>query len=318
MVRVPGQSPADAGRSRPFRFGAALVVLLALAGYLVVQYEGGGRPAPRCTVLGAGGASYEMTYEQAENAATISAVGTSRKMPERAVTIALATALQESGLRNIKHGDRDSVGLFQQRPSQGWGTVEQIMDPVYSAGKFYDHLKDVPGYSRLPLTVAAQKVQRSGFPQAYAKHEPDASLLSAALTGRAAGALECEGPAAAQAGDPAKVRAALERDFGRGVLPRTEAAGAEVTDDKKAAQERRTVNVPVAAGAAADGKRRGWELAQWAVAHASTLRLERVAYDGREWVAGENDGEWRETGSDGKAGSGKKAAAADVVIVTAS
>ncbi|WP_245769581.1 heavy metal transporter [Streptomyces indicus] len=310
---MPGQSPAVAGRGRLLRFGAALVVLCGLAGYLLVQYEGGGRPAPRCTVLGAGGASYEMTYEQAQNAATISAVGTSRGMPERAVTIALATALQESGLRNIDYGDRDSVGLFQQRPSQGWGTVEQIMDPVYSAGKFYDGLKDVPGYSRLPLTVAAQKVQRSGFPQAYAKHEPDAALLSATLTGRSAATLKCEGPAAAQAGDPAKVRALLERDFGREVLPRTETAGAEVTDDAKAAEQKRTVSVPVAAPASgADAARRGWELAQWAVAQASELRLERVAYDGREWVAGEHDGEWRETGS------GEGADASQVLIVTAS
>ncbi|MBC9711080.1 heavy metal transporter [Streptomyces sp. TRM66268-LWL] len=309
---MPGQSPAVAGRGRLVRYGAAFVVLLALAGYLVVQYEGGGRPAPRCTVVGAGGAAYEMTYEQAENAATISAVGTAHKMPERAVTIALATALQESGLRNISHGDRDSVGLFQQRPSQGWGTVEQIMDPVYSAGKFYDGLKDVPGYSRLPLTVAAQKVQRSGFPQAYAKHEPDAALLSAALTGRAAGALKCEGPAAVQAGDPAEVRSLLARDFGKGVLPRTESAGAEVTDDKKAAEQERTVHVPVTAG----DERRGWELAQWAVAQASALHLERVVYDGREWVAGENDGQWRDAGPG--AGSGKDAGAAEVLIVTAS
>lgn len=81
------------------------------------------------------------------------------------MTIALATALQESALRNIDYGDRDSLGLFQQRPSQGWGTPAQIMDPVYSAGVFYDRLAEVPGYSRLPLTVAAQRVQRSGFPR---------------------------------------------------------------------------------------------------------------------------------------------------------
>ena len=108
------------------------------------------------------------------NAATITAVGTGRGMPERAVTIALATALQESGLRNIDHGDLDSLGLFQQRPSQGWGTAEQILDPDYAAGEFYKHLAKVHDYPRLPLTVAAQRVQRSGFPQAYAKHEPDA------------------------------------------------------------------------------------------------------------------------------------------------
>ncbi|MDG4862150.1 heavy metal transporter, partial [Streptomyces sp. T-3] len=215
---MPEQPPTLFRRGRIIRIAAALVVLLAVAGYLVVQYEGGGKRAPRCTVVSAAGdgATYEMSTQQAVNAATISAVGTSRGMPERAVTIALATALQESGLRNIRHGDRDSLGLFQQRPSQGWGTTEQIMDPVYAAEKFYEHLDKVPGYSRLPLTVAAQRVQRSGFPQAYAKHEPDASLLAAAMTGRAAATFTCEAGTAPdnEPGDPAKVREALTRDFG--------------------------------------------------------------------------------------------------------
>ena len=156
------------------------MVLSAVAGYLAVQYVTGNTRGPGCKVVSAkgDGATYEFTPEQAVNAATITAVGTARELPERAVTIALATALQESTLRNIDHGDRDSLGLFQQRPSQGWGTPKEIMDPTYSAGKFYEHLEEVPGYTRLPLTVAAQRVQRSGFPQAYAKHEPDADRKS--------------------------------------------------------------------------------------------------------------------------------------------
>ncbi|MEU0633367.1 hypothetical protein ABZ355_39325, partial [Streptomyces sp. NPDC005989] len=160
-----------------------------------MQYITGRKVTQECTVesvdsSGSKGRTYRMSPEQASNAATISAVGTSRGMPERAVTIALATALQESGLRNIEHGDRDSLGLFQQRPSQGWGTAEQILDPVYSAAEFYRHLAEVPGYSRLSLTVAAQRVQHSDS-QAYAKHEPDAALLAAALTGRTPAALNC-------------------------------------------------------------------------------------------------------------------------------
>lgn len=152
LVRVPEPSPTPVRRGRLFRFGAAVVVLLALAGYLAVQYLTGGTGAPRCTVVSGAGdsASYEFTPEQAVNAATISAVGTTRGLPERAVAIALATALQESGLRNIQHGDRDSLGLFQQRPSQGWGTTKQIMDPTYAAGVFYEHLVKVSGYERLP------------------------------------------------------------------------------------------------------------------------------------------------------------------------
>lgn len=143
------------------------------------------------------------------------------------MTIALATAMQESGLRNIDFGDRDSVGLFQQRPSQDWGTVKQIMDPVYSAGEFYRHLAKVPGYSRLPLTVAAQKVQRSGYPQAYAKHEANAARLTGALTGRDGDALTCteSRPVDSTAGGAAKVREKLVREFGPEVLPRTDRAG---------------------------------------------------------------------------------------------
>ncbi|PWS45170.1 hypothetical protein DLE01_39585, partial [Streptomyces sp. FT05W] len=190
-------------RSRLFRAAAAFAVLVALAGYLALQYLSGHKGAPRCVVgpVGGGeGRTYELSPEQAANAATVSAVGTTRGLPERAVTIALATAMQESSLRNIDHGDRDSLGLFQQRPSQGWGTPAQIMDPVYSAGEFYEHLVEVPGYSRLPLTVAAQKVQKSGFPQAYAKHEPDSALLAAALTGRSPASLTCSQASAATEG----------------------------------------------------------------------------------------------------------------------
>lgn len=264
-------------------------MLLALAGYLVAQYVTGGGGAPRCVVRSAegDGATYEISPEQAINAATISAVGTSRGLPERAVTIALATALQESALRNITYGDRDSLGLFQQRPSQGWGTQKQIMDPGYSAEKFYEHLEQVPGYSRLPLTVAAQRVQRSGFPQAYAKHEPNAALLAAALTGRAPASLTCSAPRDARPGEPADVRAALLRDFGADVLPRAQAAGSAKLGSTRAAA---TVTVPVPAREAGTGRsggdRRGWELAHWAVAHASELHIEKVSYAGRVWTTG--------------------------------
>ncbi|WP_329040364.1 hypothetical protein OHT61_21075 [Streptomyces sp. NBC_00178] len=273
-------------RSRLYRVTAALVVFVAVACYMALQYLSGNRGSPRCTVGpsdGGEGRTYTLSPEQAANAATVSAVGTTRGLPERAVTIALATALQESALRNIDHGDRDSLGLFQQRPSQGWGTPGQIMDPVYSSGKFYDHLVDVPGYSRLPLTVAAQRVQKSGFPQAYAKHEPDAALLSAALTGREPASLTCSSAAATAPGpgDAAEVRADLVRAFGRSVLPPApSSAGA-------AAASTVSVPVPTEDGGAS---RRGWELAHWAVARAGTLRIDQVSYAGRVWTA---DTGWR-------------------------
>ncbi|MET9519539.1 heavy metal transporter [Streptomyces sp. NPDC002994] len=304
------ESTSSVTRGRPLRIAAGVAVLLALAGYLVAQYVTGGGGAPRCTVRSAegDGSTYELSPEQAVNAAKISAVGTSRGLPERAVTIALATALQESALRNIKYGDRDSLGLFQQRPSQGWGTQKQILDPGYASEKFYEHLEKVPGYSRLPLTVAAQRVQRSGFPQAYAKHEPDAALLAAALTGRAPASLTCSAPRDAQAGKPDDVRAALIRDFGPDVLPKAQAAGPQDEPDtagttgasaklgSSPAAATVTVPVPAAQAAAAGstaGDRRGWELAHWAVAHASELRIEEVAYADRVWATGDSGQAWQ-------------------------
>ncbi|MFG2328837.1 hypothetical protein ACGFMM_04355 [Streptomyces sp. NPDC048604] len=277
-------------RGRLARFTAALAVLTGLAAYVAVHYATGGKGAPRCSV-GSGANMYEFSPEQASNAATISAVGTTRGLPERAVTIALATALQESALRNIQHGDRDSLGLFQQRPSMGWGTPEQILDPVYSSGKFYEHLEDVPGYSRLPLTVAAQKVQRSGFPQAYAKHEPDATLLAAALTGRSGASLSCTArPSDGRAGDPAQVRDELVRAFGKDlkptVPPRTGAGR-----NAAGAQPQAVVTVPVRE-TSVPADQRGWELANWAVARAESLRIQEVAYAGRVWRATDVSGTW--------------------------
>ena len=292
---------------------AAATVLLAVGGYLLSQLLVEEAEGPyRCVVQGGKDQQpYELEPQMIRNAATIEAVGTSRGLPERAVTIALATAMQESMLRNIDYGDRDSVGLFQQRPSQGWGTVEQIMDPVYSAGKFYERLEEVPNYTELPLTVAAQKVQLSGFPDEYAKHEPEASQLTAALTGRRAGALNCAGkqPEERQvAGDAVKARKKLEAEFGQGVLPSA--------DESQADGESATppLTIPVRAdgdgagtdgGAAEDGAKngerqrsasqRGWQLAHWSLANASHLGVERITYGKHVWDAGDSAEGWQET-----------------------
>ncbi|MFE0380430.1 heavy metal transporter [Streptomyces inhibens] len=306
---MSAQPSAPVRRKRLWRTAAAFAVLIGLAVYLVVQYVTGGPGAPRCTVRAEGDAkAYELSPEQAANAATISAVASSRGLPERAVTIALATAMQESGLRNIDFGDRDSVGLFQQRPSQDWGTVKQILDPVYSAGEFYRHLAKVPGYSRLPLTVAAQKVQRSGYPQAYAKHEANAALLTGALTGRDQAAMSCtqSRPVDGQPGGAAKVRERLVREFGPEVLPRTGGAGG------RSAGGGRGLTVPVRqAGAEGADPRRGWELATWAIAHSAELRIEQISYAGRTWTAADSGKGWQ------RKAAGSAAAARDVRIITA-
>ena len=141
--------------------------------------------------------------EQVRNAAIIVKTGQELKVPPRGWVIAVATAMQESSLTNHGHlGDRndhDSLGLFQQRPSTGWGTPQQIMDPVYAATKFYNKLTQVANWELLPLTVAAQRVQISAYPNAYAKHEPIATRIVNSLTDGAAravlagGKLRCAG-----------------------------------------------------------------------------------------------------------------------------
>lgn len=119
--------------------------------------------------------------EQVPNAKTIQATGLAMGIPARGQIVALATALQESGLRNLTYGDRDSLGLFQQRPSEGWGTTTEILDPVHASTKFFEALEQVSGWQSLSVAQAAQAVQRSAFPDAYAKWEPLATALQTAL-----------------------------------------------------------------------------------------------------------------------------------------
>src|SRR3954471_5196893 len=141
-----------------------------------------------CTV-----ATYEMEPEQAQNAAVVAGVALQRGLPHHAVTVAIAVAWQESRMRNLDHGDRDSLGLFQQRPSQGWGTEAQVQNPVYAAGAFFDHLVLVPGWETGRLTDVAQAVQRSGFPEAYQQWEPMATELAAVLVAKptGSGVIDC-------------------------------------------------------------------------------------------------------------------------------
>jgi peptidoglycan DL-endopeptidase CwlO len=174
--------------------GAALLVFLVF-GFLAYQGgTGGGIAGPGVCDAGlrsaaTGDTAATLSDEQRQNAATIIRVAQQKGAPPRAWLVALATAKQESDLLNINYGDRDSLGLFQQRPSQGWGTPAQVTDPVYSTTTFLDHLLQVPGWERLPVTVAAQTVQRSAFPDAYAKWEG----LAADLIGQLAGVTDPAG-----------------------------------------------------------------------------------------------------------------------------
>ena len=158
----------------------AMVVGVAMVLALAWRADGA-EQVPTTEVCTVPSTSVTLRADQWANARTIAQVGRDRGLPERAVVIALATAMQESTLHNLDHGDRDSLGLFQQRPSQGWGSPAQVQDPVYAAGRFYDSLVEVPGWDTMRLTDAAQTVQRSAFPELYQQHEPLASALVAAL-----------------------------------------------------------------------------------------------------------------------------------------
>ncbi|AXO36416.1 hypothetical protein [Micromonospora sp. B006] len=125
----------------------------------------------------------DLNDEQTKNVKAIIAATKKAGMDERAAVVSIATALQESKLENLGHlGDRndhDSQGLFQQRPSSGWGTVEQITDPEYSTTAFLKGLKQVDGWQDMPLTKAAQTVQVSAYPDHYAQWEQQAADLVA-------------------------------------------------------------------------------------------------------------------------------------------
>ena len=284
----------------------ALVLVVALGvvstAALLWAWRGSFVVRERCEVR-TGERSHRLSPEQAANAATIAAVGLRSGVGERGVVIALATAMQESKLRNLDHGDRDSLGLFQQRPSQGWGTAAQVRDPVYASRRFYAALKEIDGWARLPLREAAQRVQRSGFPEAYAAHEDTAALLAGALTGRVEAALSCEIQPREAAAQPVTgtgltmsaeaVRDGLERAFGDlrlgGFDPRGVRSG-HIEGSRH--YEGRAIDVffrPVNAA----NQRRGWAVAHWLVANADQLGVATVIYDDRIWTARRSGQGWR-------------------------
>ncbi len=249
----PDRSASRRGR-RPGAATAAVAALLSVAACGL-----GPEPPPTCTATAPGGPAVSIDPEQAGHAATIAAVGRRAGLPDHAVTVALATAWQESGLRNLAYGDRDSLGLFQQRPSQGWGTAEQVSTPTYAARAFYRRLAAVPGWADLPVTVAAQRVQRSAFPQAYAKHEDRARVLARVTTGQVPLGLTCTGLADGGPLRLAPLRAAAETELGRGAL-----------------------EAPTGAALS--------RAAAWLVAHAQEYGVSRVDAGGQRWTAA--SGRW--------------------------
>ena len=285
---------------------AAVVVLAAGVGGYAAWHEGvGPLPDPEECTASVDGHTVTLSTEQAENASIIAAVAERRGLPARAVTIAMATAFQESKLENLAGGDRDSIGLFQQRPSQGWGKPGQIKNPYYATNAFYDALLQVDGYQTMEITEAAQEVQRSAFPDAYADHEADGRALASALTGYSKAAFSCV-VRGGDSGDEAPqdngltARANVVRDDIANAFGDLQLGGFEpdgVTDghmEGSAHYEGRAIDIffrPISA----DNKRHGWVLAQYLVANAGRLGIAHVIFDDRIWTAGDLSEEgWRD------------------------
>lgn len=259
--------------------GVLALVALAVGGVaLLLTRLVPDRASETCAVVLDDGTRHVLDADQADNAALITAITVRRELPARAATIALATAVQESKLRNIDYGDRDSLGLFQQRPSQGWGTPEQVTDPVYATNAFLDGLVEVPGYTELPVTEAAQIVQRSAYPDAYADHEPEGRAFASALTGHSPASLTCHLPEPDDGASPAAaVTARLEQDLG---ITTTAQDGAVVVE---------AATLP-----GDDPERMAWAVAHWAVATAVETGAGTVAVGDHVWQRAEgNEAQWR-------------------------
>ncbi|HEU5158058.1 MAG TPA: hypothetical protein VFU43_13765 [Streptosporangiaceae bacterium] len=252
------------GRSRVMVIALSVVLVLGIGAYAAYRFA---RPYLHGSGCQADTAALDL--EQAANAATIATVAAGENMPERALVIAYATALQESHIRNLEGGHLDSVGLFQQRPSQGWGARERLMDPVYASHRFFGALAKVPNYRRQAVAEAAQRVQRSADGSAYAQHVTMAQALAAAYSGRRPMAVRCWFTPGKRTKER---RAAALREFRRAF-----GSGSPRVDDNAIA-----VTSP----------RRGWALAAWAVSHAQAYGLSEVRFAGRHWTAGNGHAGW--------------------------
>jgi hypothetical protein len=294
------------GAARAFLTGLAVLGVVAVAGVMVLRGVGP-LPDPEGCTVEVGDVTVELSTEQAENAAIIAAVAVRRGLPARAVSIALATAYQESKIRNLDHGDRDSLGIFQQRPSMDWGTPRQLQNPYYATNAFYDALEKIDGYRQMRITEAAQAVQRSGFPEAYEDHAEDARALASALTGYSPGGrFSC----VVRADDDLE----RQRLKPNGLTPRADAVRKNVRkafgdlplggfapggvreghQEGSAHYDGRAVDIFVRPVSKANN-RKGWAIAQYLVAHADRLEIQHVIFDAKIWSSGvRSEAGWRD------------------------
>lgn len=228
--------------------GSAIGVIVAVL--VVIHLIPNHPPIPgeqRCVATAAGN-SVAVDTEQIQNASIIAGVAVRRGLAPRAASIALTTAYQESNLRNLHHGDRDSVGLFQQRPSMGWGSRKQLEDPYYAVNRFYDALLKIHGWQDADITEIAQKIQISGYPDAYRAHESDGRILASVLTGQSPAGLRCL-IRDRRSGDAAGLAKALHKTY-------------KITAKPAGSAHRRVITITARTTAGA------WSYAQFAVANA--------------------------------------------------
>lgn len=223
-------------------------------GFALSGGSGSSVPIAQC-VTTSGTDTYLLDPEQAANAATIRAAAARLGLPDHAVTVGLATALQESKLRNLTYGDRDSLGLFQQRPSQGWGTAAEVSQPAYASTAFFRALAKLPDWQTLTVADAAQRVQRSADGSAYAAWEPEARAFASAFTGEVAAGVTCSGLVANPPASASTVAADVHSALGPTILQ---------------------PGVPAAAG---------WGAAAYLVANAEKDGIASVTFAGRTWTA---------------------------------
>jgi len=257
--------------------GAGVLVLALIAAGIGIYHWAVSRwgppppppPASLCEAQVDSGRA-DLSWEQSRNASIIAGVAAQRGLVPRAVSIGITTAFQESGIRNLDYGDRDSLGIFQQRPSQGWGTEEQIMDPYYATGKFFDVMVTVDDWQNADIGDVAQEVQRSGFPDAYDKHVATARLLASALSGETPAAWSCIVHDSAAA-DPDQLLAQLSRAYGATVFARI------VTPE--------VVSDPVTIQITAATEQVAWSAGAFAQSWATQTGVTKVKVGQFEWTA---------------------------------
>jgi hypothetical protein len=264
---------------------AAVLALLGYGAYTVYQRVTGVLTIPGCQA-GTGANAVALDFGQAPDAATLAGVAVRDNLPSRALTIAYATAFQESKLENLTYGDRDSVGIFQQRPSEGWGSTAQLEDPAYAAQAFLGALVKVPNYTTIPVYAAAQAVQKSADGYAYEQYAQTGALLAADYT-TAPHAVTCWYNPAQQAssqGVSTKLNlhgAAEELDHVFGT-PGQGGALTAVTRIRSGSADLITT-----------GPSAGWAVASWLVTNGISYGITQVSYAGYQWTAGLTETSWQ-------------------------